>query len=806
MSLINPTLLYALPLVFIPVLLHLLLRSKPKRIVFPALQLIQSRRKSNVSKMRLKQFWLMLLRVLVIGVLIAAIARPSFPAANYEPNWYEIVATLLIGLGCIVAYKLVVRRWKQQQLARHLLSYKQTWLRSVMVFLSAGLFLLFVLIPYGYRLREELSSPQTLVTENIPTAAVLIFDCSLSMEYRKDSQTRLDVAREIAAPQMEQFPTGSRVAVVDNRDRTPVLFQIDQSSAKKQMFEMELTARTVPLNLRVLDAMAYQQAERERLAATTGEAAEDRFVREVYIFTDLSETAWDLSGDEYLRGELEKLEYLQIYLIDVGQAEPDNFVLNNLEFENEAVLEGEPVEIQVSVYSEKQTGVTHQLELYLDNEEGEPVKRSSQDVLFASNEPMLVPVAFEVPSAPGKPIQGELRLASNDAMTFDNVRYFTIEQKPVPEVLIVSDDISDNSAAVVWRDFLAPEGVDQFYRCTMTTPDDFVRSRIKNYDNICLINVLSPNGKFWEKLQGYVAQGGGLFVVLGSPQLDQVAYNNEDALQVMPVELNGHVTMKPEETIDFTPAENHPMLEPVFTKYGDLGDLGSAIVDRCWSVKPTSNSGVVARFTSPLEYPALVERIVGRGRVMLLTTAIDFGNWSELARADWMIVLADQLMQYTAGGTQVPLNYTSNEGIVLPLGAEAKFKETLLRLPDLTQIREKVDPDRKLVLINNPEELGHYELLAVTTPVKQVRAFSLNVSNRESDLEKLSTEELDALFGEERYQVASSTEELTRQIGLGRVGQEMFPLIMVLLLILFWGEHLVANRFYEQEQEVPKTG
>jgi len=484
----------------------------------------------------------------------------------------------------------------------------------------------------------------------------------------------------------------------------------------------------------------------------------------------------------------------------VGKDDPSNFMLSNLKFESETVLEGQPVELQVSAKSERERGVTHQLELYINNENGVPVKRSSEDVLFDSDGPVMVPLSFDVNTESA--VQGEVRLTSNDAMTFDDVRYFTVERKPKPQVLIVTDDPRDSGS--VWRDMLSPEGEEYFFKCEMATPDEIVRSRIDQFENICLINVERPSEEFWDKIQQYVTQGGGLFVILGNSRIDQVAYNTEAGLSVMPAEVLGRVPMKPAETIDFKAGENHALLAPVIQKYGDLGDLRGALVDRCWSVKPSSNSSVVVSYTSPLGYPAMLERIVGRGRVILLTTAVDYASqWSELARADWMVVLADRIMQYTAGGSTVRLNYSASEGVILPLDSEQKLNEILLRLPDLKQLRETYDSDKGLVYLRNTSSLGHYQLLSAGPPVKPLSYFSVNISDEESNMQKMTTEELDSFFGAERYQVATSTEELERQVGLGRVGQEMFPLIIALLLALFWGEHLVANRFYEQEQQLP---
>ena len=79
MTFIHPWIAWLLLLGVIPVILHLLLRAKPKKLVFPALRLIKNRQRQNVQRMRLKHFWLMLLRVGVILLLVFAVARPRIP-------------------------------------------------------------------------------------------------------------------------------------------------------------------------------------------------------------------------------------------------------------------------------------------------------------------------------------------------------------------------------------------------------------------------------------------------------------------------------------------------------------------------------------------------------------------------------------------------------------------------------------------------------------------------------------------------------------------------------------------------------
>src|SRR5258708_19250878 len=86
MVLTHPFLLLGLGLVVVPIILHLLMRAKPKKLVFPALRLIQNRKRTNSRRMRLRHLGLLLLRMAVIGPLAVAVAPPPVPPAAFSPH------------------------------------------------------------------------------------------------------------------------------------------------------------------------------------------------------------------------------------------------------------------------------------------------------------------------------------------------------------------------------------------------------------------------------------------------------------------------------------------------------------------------------------------------------------------------------------------------------------------------------------------------------------------------------------------------------------------------------------------------
>jgi len=192
MTFINASLLAGVIMAGLPILLHLMMRAKPKRIEFPALRLLQSRQTSNSRKMRVRHLLLLLLRAILIAVAVLALTRPSLPAARYGLRWYEWCI-----LAAVVALTYSLYRWKAAQAEReepaeHLLRERRGRLKAVSVLGGLLVALLCVGVPWGVRLKAEITAPRSPLTPDIPVAAVFVFDDSLSMSYKQDGQTRLE--------------------------------------------------------------------------------------------------------------------------------------------------------------------------------------------------------------------------------------------------------------------------------------------------------------------------------------------------------------------------------------------------------------------------------------------------------------------------------------------------------------------------------------------------------------------------------------------------------------------------------------
>ena len=98
------------------------------------------------------------------------------------------------------------------------------------------------------------------------------------------------------------------------------------------------------------------------------------------------------------------------------------------------------------------------------------------------------------------------------------------------------------------------------------------------------------------------------------------------------------------------------------------------------------------------------------------------------------------------------------------------------------------------------DQLGNYLVIGADADSKFESGFSVNADPRESNLNRLPESELESMLGgKERFSIARDIGSLQKKVHTGRVGREVFPMLLGLLLFIFVAEHLVANRFYESE-------
>jgi len=823
MTLLNPAILTGLLLAGLPVLLHLLMKQKPKKLVFPALQLILSRKKQNLKRMRLRHIWLLLLRILAIGLLVFAISRPSLPAANYGFITREWITLLLVIAGGVAIYFWLLKKWRDRQMPRHQFLAKRAAARG---YTTGGVILallLVLLLPYQQRIAAEIKAPPPNAELDLPVSAILLFDSSLSMGYLQEGQTRLDVAREIATEHMSILPHGSRVAVVDSSNDHPIVFQQTLGAAQSRLAALEPSAVSLPLNERLRAALLAQVEDRKRTLSEQGsvsaDAQRDRYLRRVYLFTDLTNSAWRQGGSSLLKNELEELKLLNVFVVDVGELKPRNTAITEVRLSRQQVSVGGTVQVSALLEatspgsiastlvpadgvpaSEQPADVT--IELNLIGGDNQSVNKGRLTVQLQPGTPQWVtfPLLTEVT---GPVLHGDVRLIASDPLDFDNVRRFTVQVSQPPRVMVVAPKLTD---ADEWLAILDP--LDQKFDEKFVPLSRFSQEPLEGVDVIQIINVPRLSDADWSRLAEYVENGGGLAIFLGSDQVSPSNYQRGQAAVFLPATPTVHRFL-PDQRMSVEKREH-----PIFQKLDEDGGIpileNDIWIDRYFRVDPAEGSGVMLTLTDPDRSPLMIERVHGKGRTVLFATAVDAAagpksRWTNLALPTdvaWpMIGFAESLTLYLARATDNIFNYTAGEEAVLQMEPQLSEQMYLLKRPGFKQSRETLPEGRTLLVIDDVHDVGDYDLTEPPPSSKLIAGFTVNSPSAESQLNRLNEEQLTELFGEDRVQVARSIGELDASVNIADLGREVFPIVLALVVVAFLCEHLVANRFYDADPD-----
>jgi hypothetical protein len=196
-----------------------------------------------------------------------------------------------------------------------------------------------------------------------------------------------------------------------------------------------------------------------------------------------------------------------------------------------------------------------------------------------------------------------------------------------------------------------------------------------------------------------------------------------------------------------------------------------------------------------------------RGKVLLFTTPLDrreppWNNYDEQIADAFYLALVGQGTKYLCGEAEsVNLNFVLGRDVpqvTLPAapGGAAYFLRG-------NELHETISPDSRTFAVKSVQNAGNFVIEARANekePGKNLAGFSTNVPSDESDLAKVPAAEIERLFG------AGAVVTVERGIGIRQALQdywsepvEIFPYVMVLLLLLLALENLLANKFYRQE-------
>ncbi len=782
MAFINLSLLAGGAFVAIPIVLHLIMRQRPKSFVFPALRFIQQRRIANQRKLQLRHWLLLALRCAAIGLFALALARPSV-ASGTMSSW--IAAAFLAAMGLVAAVSSGVGFY-----------------RSLSKTMSGGMTVLAAALLVGalYLGGRALAGRAPIIgDQEAPVAAALIIDTSPRMQYRSENRTRLAAAQEMAQWLIRQLPADSELAVIDSRAGSGA-FAVDRAAAEKTIERLRPVGTPQPL-VEVL----------EKAVGLVKSKPQAR--KEIYIFTDLTQAAWKTTAATDVKKLLADNENVLLYLLDVGAVQPRNFALGQLTLSADLLPAGADLRLESSVAASGALGeraVELQIEVHDPTlpviRDGQPVlpksqRRGTQTVKLQPGERQQV--QFVVSGlAPGVH-QGLVRLIGEDGLALDDVRHFCVEVQPAWPVLVVSPaDVSPKLFIEMLAPYEQRETGRAKFACEAIEQSRLADAELADYRAVALLDPQPLTPDAWKKLGEFCQAGGGLAIFLGHNADPPASFQDPAAAAVLGGKLarlartGGDVYLAPR-------AYDHPALAP-FRPVANNVPWDLFPVFYHWNLDDLSPT---ARSIVPYGdgKPALVENRLGRGSAIVMTTPISDpprpqgrALWNELATGEsiWpCVLLVHESMSYLVRSGQTRLNLLAGETAVLP-NDPAEYPERYQLFTPLEQPQDVLARDRR-VTVRFTDNPGAYRLRGQKSgPI--VRGFAVNVPADTSDLTRLPGEQLDELLGAKRYQLARSQDELDRAVGNDRLGSEFYPLLITLVAVALGLEHVLANRFYRK--------
>lgn len=822
MSFVFPALLGATVLAGIPIVIHLILRQKPKTLPFPAFRFLVARHQTNRRRLQLRHWLLLALRMLLIAGLIFAIARPRLLERNLGlSSERPVAAVFVIDVSASMDARSTDNRSRLDDAKRRageMLDALPPGSRAAVVSSSD------VHGDWAASLNQARQRIQNLRVEPasppLPRAVMTAYRLFVDLANKRDDDVGHRLPRLLCVfsdstqgawsaaqtPRVveasDQVPVQRDVLVEGRGDIDAALAQLTDadSSLKEPLTELRdllprLTPAEFPLTGRPLQVVQQVRSQiRDALAAAPAEP----------------------QGDEAAARRLEALGRLlprlngyQTLWFDVGLSPARDLAILDIDWPlTQAGVPQEWIRPGGSLLLRPRLRALGQ---------------EFQATLTAAGvkEPRVIPegasveVPVEIDAAARKLDVGfhglEFNVNVRDVLAIDNQRYATFAVRPPRKALVIADAPPTDS------DFLRALAIHDVV-ADVRTPESVEGGIPPGYDAVFLLAVAWPSDAVWQALERYAKSGGGVAIVPGGQEMDPRGYQSPAARRVAPGTYESIVRVGKDADVgtrwDWRSkgAFRHPMLRPferwILDEKIDFVRFPPRVL-AFWETKPAKDDFVLIRYQNDRQSPALLERPIGAGKVLQFTTPLDLREpaWNTYLQTihSFYVVVTGLMVRHLTGEMEpVRLNFLlGRDEASLPIRLFAGRTGLSLRGPQSGPIA--IDESLSHIPFPQANVPGNYQVVDAENRV--AAAFSVNLPADEIDLTPMQGRFLDVLFGSD-VRIASDRRADLEQLLQGRVSEpmELFPLIMVGLLLLLALENLLSNRFYRGDDPAGEGG
>jgi len=651
-----------------------------------------------------------------------------------------------------------------------------------LLLLALRLLLLAALIAALYR---PMIRSATFKGSDVPTAVAVVLDNTYSLRASSRGAMRFGRARQAVADILDGLGKGDAAVLVpfDAQDEAPPELTTGLAHVRDELKAMECGYGTAELAGPLRRALAA--LERSTLPR-----------KELYVVTDFQRLCWTPA-----LAELQDAfpADMPVFLVDVGGEVQENLAVTSVEFGVNVQVAGAASQIYCRLLNTGSRNVEQNLGLFLNGE-----KVAEREVSLAAGAEATV-VFSHVFGRSGQ-FAGELRLGP-DELGPDDSRYFTVNVLESLPVLLVNGDPSTvpylNETFFLELALSAPAAGGKTVspvRAETVTAADFLEHRLDDYGCVILANVPRLPDLWAGRLRRYVEGGGGLIVFAGD-RVDPASYNTAlagDGGESLLPALLGEVRRADEDAtgggfrirrLD----RQHPILRGV----ADAIDTGAARVERFFSVTPQAEGGaVLAELDAG---PLLLEKKTGAGSVILCTSSADL-DWNNLPARSFFLPVLHQMVYYAGrpatGDREVAVGSPyaaelppSDEPVQVGFfGPAADGEDEPVELPGAGSTDE---PGR--AVLKETARPGVYRVVYTSGDEKHEELFAVNVETRESELDRIDSEEARRMVGARNARVVSDPDGLTMLVRREREGLPLWNHLFALAILLAVAESFVGN-------------
>lgn len=511
---------------------------------------------------------------------------------------------------------------------------------------------------------------------------LVLLDASFSMKAEHNGSTSFDRAKEELGKLLRQAQPNDLLTLGTFTARVNWVFREPVTAAADIARQLE--------QLRPSDAACDLPHVLAEIAAALREARNrNRQVQayEVWIFTDLQASNWsppDPARAEQIARRLHQLEQeASIRIVDVSSPQTANIAVVDVSFFPDPVVAGDNVEIVARIGSF-----------------GALVPRTVQVVILvdghtAGKQTMTVPGQGEGLArgsyrffSPGDHLV-EISLVDHaDALAADDRLEAVVSVRPALRVLCVDGmpgppPLGGASGYLVMALNPGVGPQDRSPAFVDRRPvSALVDTELAPFDVVFLCSVAELAPPEADRLARFVRAGGGLVIFLGEnarpASWNLLAESPEEALPpLLPARLVRPIVDSPQLRLDPL-GYTHPLLA-VFRDF-DRAGLVNVPVEKYWQLEVIAGYGAQTALALGNGMPLVVEKNLGRGRVLLAAIPAD-PSWSMLPKWPSFVPLVHEMLRFAAGGKFPRKNLRWHECLEGFLPEAKAGQEFVLKLP-----------------------------------------------------------------------------------------------------------------------------